>query len=150
MNTSRRGSTCRVSSRQASRRSRTSGRSCSAARSDFFEHEPELAEPLADRLHAHAQAQRRLDLLARGVGVGGEVRTDPLPEVGRQLGLASRASRQRLERAALAQSLHPARAGAADAEQVGDLLGRLVLGVQLDDPLADQCRVSLHAARPPV
>jgi len=97
-------------------------------------------------LQARINPQRRFQFCAGGIGVIGDVLADPLCQLFSQLRLASTVARTRLERAAFTQMLFdPACAGAADAEQLGDLLGGLVLRVELDDPFANEQRVCLHA-----
>lgn len=65
----------RPAARQARRARATSGRSCSAARSDFFERQPDPRQRLPDRPQAHAHAA----LLGQPVAQLGHSRVRMLP-----------------------------------------------------------------------
>src|SRR5262245_1557141 len=70
-----------------------------------------------------------------------------LLEVRSQLRLAATLGGRRFKRSPLPKPLlDAAGAGTADPKHLGDLLGGLVLLIKFNDPLANQCRISLHAA----
>jgi hypothetical protein len=104
-----------------------SGRACSAARSDFFERQPQPPQGAADGHEADRLGQAVAQLGQRGVGLP----ADQFAQAGQPgliaLGRGAAALRPRRDRGRRAAALHEAAdPGGADGEALGDLAAGLL------------------------
>jgi hypothetical protein len=106
-----------------------------------------LSQPAADSAHVDVELQLLTQFLTRGIRIGRHRRTQLLAQVIGQSALGPGLAVARLQRLPLAQLLaNPTRARATGAQHLGDLLGRLALFVQLDNPQSHSLGIWLHAA----
>jgi hypothetical protein len=135
------------SARHASRSAFSSGRSCSAARSDFFfSRDPESLQRPVHRRGAARDTTGPRQLLQGSVGGGRDRLAQPLGGLPRECrGLASPA-RLRRDRAGLPPPLEQAAdPGLADREPLSDLsAGVAALIAGSDDPLPQVPRIRGH------